>query len=132
MSYNILVVDDSAITRSIVKRALSLCGLPLGAVYEAANGAEALAKLSEEWIDIVFTDINMPEMNGVEMVNKMAEDNLLVTVPVVIISTERNQEQIEALKKTGIRAYLKKPFKPENIRDVVQDILSAKGGVNGS
>jgi two-component system chemotaxis response regulator CheY len=83
--------------------------------------------LSAEWIDIVFADINMPTMNGIEMVEKMAEDNLLVSVPVVIVSTERNQEQIDELKKRGVRAYIKKPFRPENIRDTIQEIMSSKG-----
>jgi two-component system, chemotaxis family, chemotaxis protein CheY len=132
MSYNVLIVDDSSIVRAIVKKSLSICGIEIGTVFEASNGREALAKLEAEWIDIVFADINMPEMSGVEMVAKMAEDNLLVNIPVVIISTERNQAQIDELKRQGIRAYIKKPFRPEVLRDVVQYVLSDRGGDHGS
>jgi two-component system chemotaxis response regulator CheY len=132
MSYSILIVDDSSIVRAIIKKSLSICGIEVGTVFEAANGREALATLAAEWIDIVFADINMPEMSGVEMVAKMAEDNLLVNIPVVIISTERNQAQIDDLKRQGIRAYIKKPFRPETLRDVVQHVLSDRGGDHGS
>jgi two-component system, chemotaxis family, chemotaxis protein CheY len=132
MSYNILVVDDSAIVRSIVKKALSLSGVSIGTVFEAANGEEALATLAAQWIDIVFADINMPKMTGIEMVERMAKDNMLDSVPVVIVSTERNQQQIDDLKKRGVRAYIKKPFRPENIRDTIQEIMSSKGDSHAS
>ncbi len=86
--------------------------------------------LSGQWIDIVFADLNMPEMSGAELVKKMAEDNLLVSIPVVIVSSERNQERIDELRQLGIRAYLRKPFRPESFREVVQEVLGpAQGGV---
>jgi two-component system, chemotaxis family, chemotaxis protein CheY len=132
MSYNILIVDDSSIVRAIIKKSLAICGIEIGSVYEASNGREALAKLSAEWIDLVFADINMPEMTGIEMVAKMAENNLLDSIPVVIVSTERNEAQIEELKKQGVRAYIKKPFRPELLRDVVHHVLSNPGGDHGS
>lgn len=128
MSYNILVVDDSDIIRAIVKKSIAMSGLEVGQVFEAGNGVEALKVLGQNWIDIVFADINMPEMNGMELVEKMSEDHMLVSVPVVIVSTERNQSRIDELKQRGIRAYIKKPFRPENFRDVVNDVLGALGG----
>lgn len=123
MSYNILIVDDSKIIRSIVKKTISMAGLEVGELHEAGQGLEALECLNKNWIDIVFADINMPEMNGVELVKKMSEDNMLLSIPVVIVSSERSPERIEELKKHGIRAFIKKPFNPENFKSVVDDVL---------
>lgn len=127
MSLTVLIVDDSSVIRAVVKKSISMSGLDVGQIYEAANGVEALAVLAQSWIDIVFADLNMPEMGGAELVQKMSQDNLLVSIPVVIVSSERNQERIDELKRLGIRAYLRKPFRPEGFRDVVRDVLGQGG-----
>jgi two-component system chemotaxis response regulator CheY len=127
MSYTILVVDDSAIVRTMVKKAVSMAGLDVGQVHEAANGKEALAVLGRTWIDVVFADINMPEMTGTELVRHMKADPALASTPVVIISSEQSQTRIDELKAWGARAYLKKPFRPEQFREVVENLLGAKG-----
>jgi len=128
MSYAILVADDSAIVRTMVKRAIGMAGLPVGEVHEAANGREALEILARTWIDVVFADLNMPEMNGTELVERMSQDAVLVSTPVVIVSSERNQSKIDELKAKGIRAYIKKPFRPEGFREVVEMILGSAPG----
>ncbi len=128
MSYNVLIVDDSSVVRSIVRKSIKMSGIETSAVFDAANGKEALKVLNDEWIDIVFADLNMPEMNGVELVEKMSEDNMLVSTPVVIISSEHREKRIEELKARGIRAYIKKPFRPENFASVVQDVLAESDG----
>ena len=128
MSYNILIVDDSVIVRRMVKKTLNMTGVDVGTVHEAENGKEALQIMSDEWIDIVFADLHMPEMTGIEMVDKMADDNLLETIPVVIVSSDHSQKRIDELKQRGIRAYLKKPFKPEGVRDVIDEVLGAPSG----
>jgi two-component system, chemotaxis family, chemotaxis protein CheY len=130
MSYNILVVDDSAIVRKMVVKTISMSGLEVGAIHEAGNGLEALQVLEDEWVDIVFADLHMPEMNGMEMVEKMSEDNLLVSIPVIIVSSDHSQTRIDELKARGIRAYLKKPFRPEGLRDIITDVLGTVGGGN--
>ncbi|MBI5537699.1 MAG: response regulator [Deltaproteobacteria bacterium] len=127
MSYSILIVDDSSVIRSMVRKSIDMAGLQVGQVHEAANGLEALEVLAHQWIDIVFADLNMPCMGGVELVEKMAGDDLLVSIPVVIVSAEQNPVVIEALKKRGIRAYLKKPFRPEGFRSVVLAVLGDSG-----
>jgi two-component system, chemotaxis family, chemotaxis protein CheY len=129
MSYAILIVDDSAIVRKMVRKSVGMSGIDVGTIYEAGNGREALAVLAANWIDIVFADLNMPEMNGMELVEKMAEDSLLVSTPVVIVSSEQSETRIAELKSRGIRAYLKKPFRPEGFRAVVHDVL---GGADPS
>jgi two-component system chemotaxis response regulator CheY len=123
MSYSILIADDSAIVRTMVKKAIAMAGLPIAQVYEAANGREALDQLSKNWIDIVFADLNMPEMNGVELVEHMSKDSMLLSTPVVIVSSEHSQAKIDDLKRKGIRAYIKKPFRPEGFREVVELVL---------
>ncbi|MCK5073011.1 MAG: response regulator [Bacteriovoracaceae bacterium] len=126
MKYKILIVDDSELTRKIMTKTLSMTCLDIGEFIYASNGREALKKLDENWIDIVFADINMPVMNGIEMIEKMHEDGILKTVPVVMVSTDGSQARIEELKMKGIRAYIRKPFKPELVRDVVNDLLGEK------
>lgn len=123
MGYNVLIVDDSMIIRKMIAKTLNISGLDIGEIYFAENGREALNQLKEKWVDIVFADINMPEMNGIEMIEKMCGEDLLNSIPVVIISTERSKERIEALKAMGVRAYLRKPFIPEEFSQVVRELL---------
>ena len=130
MSYSVLVVDDSAIIRTMVKKSIAMSGIEVGTLHEAANGKEALDVLASNWVDIVFADLNMPEMNGTERVARMAEDSMLVTTPVVIVSSEHSEARIAELKSRGIRAYIKKPFRPENFREVVTEILGPQQGAS--
>ncbi|HDR04729.1 MAG TPA: response regulator [Candidatus Marinimicrobia bacterium] len=123
MALNVLIVDDSETVRSVIIKTLGIAQIPVNTIYQAANGKEALSVLEEQWIDIVFADINMPVMGGIEMVEKMSEDGLLKSVPVVIVSIEGSSTRIEQLKKKGISAYIRKPFTPETIRKVVDDIF---------
>jgi len=123
VSYSSLIVDDSAIIRKMIRRALSLSGLDLGDILEAGDGRQALAVLDDHWVDVVLTDIHMPEMDGIELVERMALDPLLSKIPVLVVSTERSEERIERLRRLGIKGYLTKPFTPEQIRDAVTRAL---------
>lgn len=126
MSYNILIVDDSRTTRMVISKTLNLSGIPVNQLFEAENGKVALEILDKNWIDLVLADINMPEMDGVEMVDQMAKDGLLKTIPVVIVSTEGSQARIEEMRAKGVKAYVRKPFTPELIKNLVEDILGEK------
>ncbi|MCD6288718.1 MAG: response regulator [Candidatus Hydrogenedentes bacterium] len=123
MALNILVVDDSATVRSIMAKTFKIAGLNVGELHEAENGKEALDILADHWIDIVFADINMPVMGGVEMVEKMSADGLLNTIPVVIVSTEGSTTRMEQLRAKGISGYIRKPFTPEILCNVVNDVV---------
>lgn len=123
MGYNVLIVDDSLIIRSMVARTLRMSGLDLGEIYFAADGQQGLELLETHAVDIVFADINMPVMNGVQLVYAMAEQGMLEQVPVVIISSERNKQRKEYLKDLGVTAYLNKPFMPEDFRATVEQLL---------
>ena len=131
MAYNILLIDDSTTTRNVIAKTLKLAEIPINTLYEASNGLEGLEILKNNWIDLVFTDINMPEMNGIEMVEKMQEDGLLATLPVVIISTEGSAKRIEYLMSKGISGYIRKPFTPEKICDLVNQIMKGNEDESG-
>jgi two-component system, chemotaxis family, chemotaxis protein CheY len=126
MAYNILIVDDSNVIRKVIAKALDIAKIPVGQLFEAGNGKEGLEVLKKEWVDLVLVDINMPVMGGVEMVENMAEDGLMSSVPVVIVSTEGSQARIEDLSSKGVRAYIRKPFTPEQLKQVVGEILEGK------
>ncbi len=123
MALNILVVDDSETVRSILLKTLKLSGIELNDPLQASNGREALAVLRENWVDLVLTDINMPDMGGVELVERMMDDDVLKAIPVVVVSTEGSATRIEDLKAKGVRAYVRKPFTPEQIREVLDEVL---------
>lgn len=122
MSYSVLVVDDSPIIRTMVTKALSMCGVDIGELHHAGTGREALDVLGEHWVDVVFADINMPEMTGEEMVLEMAEDEMLQDIPVVIVSSVRDEGRIEELRRKGVRAYIRKPFRPEYFKQILTEL----------
>jgi len=122
MAINILVVDDSAVMRAMVIKTLKLAGTPLGEIYQAANGREGLDVLGSHWVDLVFADINMPVMNGEEMIDKIRDDPAWKELPIVVISTEGSQTRIESLHNKGAE-FVHKPFTAEIIRDVLENML---------
>jgi len=122
MAVNILIVDDSGVMRAMVLKTLRMSGIPLGEVYQAANGQEGLAALNENWVDLVLVDINMPVMNGEEMIDAMLENPETKGIPIIVISTEGSQKRIERLKQKVAR-FIHKPFPPEEFRDVVKELI---------
>ena len=122
MSLNILVVDDSLVVRSMILKTLRIAGPPIGQEHQASNGAEGLEVLKNNWIDLVFVDINMPVMNGEEMIDRMRESNEWSDLPVIVVSTEGSKARIERLMSKGVR-FIHKPFHPESVREAVQDLL---------
>ncbi len=127
MAIELLVVDDSPVTRKMLRRAIGLCGLDVAEVHEAGDGAEALAKLAAHRVDLVLADVNMPVMNGMELVARMGQDEALSRIPVVVVATPLSEDRVERLLGAGARAYLAKPFRPEALRDVVHGLLGSKG-----
>lgn len=123
MGYRILIVDDSATVRAMIKRAIGAAGIPADTILEASDGRAGLDVLSRERVDLVLADLNMPVMTGTEMIERMMADPALKTIPVVVVSADPNRETAEALRNAGVRACLSKPFTPEQIRDLVGPIL---------
>ena len=91
--------------------------------YEASNGIEALAQLAEHEVVVILVDINMPIMNGIQLVTRMKQSARLKDIPIVIASTEGSQKRIDQLNKLGVAGYVRKPFQPEQLRDVLIPLL---------
>lgn len=129
MAFDILIVDDSKVTRKMIARTLGMAGVPVRTLVEAENGAEGLKKMralllmEKDPFGIVIADINMPEMTGIEMIGQMMADPVLSKVPVVVISTEGSQTRIDELRSLGVKGYLRKPFTPEDVRDMLKSIV---------
>lgn len=125
MAYNVLVVDDSAVVRTMILRTLKMTGLDIGQAHQASNGREGLEALSEHWIDMAFVDINMPVMNGEEMIERVRQNLAWEDLPIIVVSTEGSQTRIERLQSKGVR-FIHKPFTPELVADVVQELLGSR------
>ena len=122
---NVLIVDDSATMRALLYRVVGLADLPIGAIYQAPNGAEALKVLENHNIQAVFTDVNMPVMNGMELLREMAARDEWKDILRVIISTDGSRLRREEARELKVSLYVEKPFRPEVVRDVLCQIASA-------
>lgn len=123
MAYNILVVDDSETVRAVLAKAIEMSGVEVKTLLTAGNGREALEILDRDWVDLVFADINMPVMGGVELVRRMMEDEAMKAIPVVIVSTEGSATRIKGLLDSGVKAFLRKPFTPEGLKTTIDGIM---------
>ncbi len=127
MSLNILIVDDSVTIRTVIAMAIGMSNAPVNEIQFAANGQEALNILGKSFVDLVLVDINMPVMNGVEMIDRMQAEDHLKSIPVVVVSTEGSSTRLEELKSKGVKAFIRKPFTPESIYRVIREATNAYG-----
>ena len=118
MAFNVLVVDDSAVMRTMIVRTLHMTGVPIGAVHQAADGQEALVVLEAEWIDLAFVDINMPVMNGEELIERVRADPLIRDLSIIVVSTESSEARIQRLKSHRVE-FVHKPFTAEALRETI-------------
>lgn len=125
MAYNVLMVDDSGSMRKILKKILLVSGFDLGEWWEAENGLAALKVLEDHWIDLVLSDLHMPLMNGLELLQTLKKEEKWRDVPVVFITTEANQDRLNALLALGAKSYIRKPFRPETIYVQLSQIMGA-------
>ena len=123
MAYNILVVDDSSPMRAVIKKVIKASGFDIGEFFEAGNGREALKVLDDQWLDLVLTDYNMPDMNGLELLKALKDSETLEDIPVVIVTTEGSDLRVDEFLHQGAVAYIKKPFTPEQIKSHLNRIL---------
>jgi two-component system chemotaxis response regulator CheY len=125
-SISALIVDDSSVMRKIVERSVRQAGIELTSVFQAGNGAEALAVLAETRVDLILCDINMPVMDGLEFVKKLSGVENAKGVPVIMITTEGSESHVVQALSAGARGYIRKPFTPEHVRDSVIPLLGVK------
>jgi two-component system, chemotaxis family, chemotaxis protein CheY len=123
MTFNMLIVDDSFSMRSVIRKIITLSGFKMDQCYEAQNGREALEVLSKQWVDVIISDINMPEMNGIEFLKQLKQDNLFKEIPVIFVTTEGSKERIQEAIDSGAGGFLKKPFLPEELRKLLCDLV---------
>jgi two-component system chemotaxis response regulator CheY len=122
-----LIVDDSAMMRKVVERALRQAGVNLTEVLQANNGAEALEMLREaasgNAFDLIFSDINMPVMDGLEFIEKRKQEGLAPNVPVVMITTEGSTPMVMRALAAGAKGYICKPFTTDQVKACVMPLL---------
>lgn len=123
MAFNVLIVDDSSTMRTVIHKTIKLSGFNVGQYLEACDGSEALKILESEWVDLVLTDINMPNMNGLELIAAMRRDQLMESIPVVMVTTEGSEEVVQQSLAMGAKGYIKKPFLPEEIKRTLNLIM---------
>ncbi len=123
MAFNILIVDDSAVTRMVLKKTIAMIDIKIDEIIEAGNGQEALDLLCDHNVDLVLADLNMPEMNGMEMTAAILGNKATSDIPVIIISTHACDDRINELRSQGVKNYIHKPFTPEMIRDALQKVI---------
>ena len=132
MSKCLMIVDDSPVMRSFVKRTLLAAGLSVKTCLEAANGRDALDKLrafaSTGRIDLILTDINMPELDGEGLLKELKRDQALASIPVVVVSTDSTDQRVGDLMKLGAHDYVRKPFPPERLSAVLSGIFPGWAG----
>jgi two-component system chemotaxis response regulator CheY len=119
----VLIVDDSAVMRKIIDRSLRQAGLEVQEVLEAGNGVEALSRLQQGSVDLILSDINMPTMDGLELVRQLQAVENAKGVPIVMITTEAGESQVVQALSSGARGYIRKPFTPDQIRERIIPLL---------
>lgn len=124
MALNVLVVDDSAVMRQMIIKTLKICGIPIGEVHQAGNGREGLGVLESDWVDLVLVDINMPVMNGEEMIERIRGNPETADMPIIVVSTDGSATRIEMMQRKGA-GFVHKPFTPEILRDTIVGVTGA-------
>jgi two-component system chemotaxis response regulator CheY len=120
---DVLIVDDSAAIRKILQRVLRQTEVPIGTVYEAGDGVEALEKLRQQTIGLVLSDINMPNMDGLEFLTKMRAEEVWKSIPVLMVSTEGTQAKVLEAVERGASGYVRKPFTAEQIKEKLVGLI---------
>ena len=126
MAFNILIVDDSPAMRRVVRRVVDLSGVDTGKYLEAGNGVEALTVLRSEWVDLIMTDINMPGMDGEELLREVRLDPMLASIPVLVVSTDRSDARVKQMMAIGADGYVSKPFRPAELSQEMHRLLGGE------
>lgn len=119
MSFNILIVEDSLVVREVIKKTVRISGVSGGEILEAQNGREGLKRARDHWVDLILTDLNMPEMDGLNFIEELKVDEVLRSIPIIVISQEGRDKMVNKAMSLGASQYLIKPFRPEQIGEVV-------------
>ncbi|MEN6534005.1 MAG: response regulator [Bryobacteraceae bacterium] len=123
MALDILIVDDSAAIRKILQRVLRQAEVPIDNVYEAGDGVEALEVLKKSSVNLILSDINMPNMDGLQLLGAIKNDGPWKDVPVVMITTEGSQARVMEAVQLGAAGYVRKPFTADQIKEKIMSFF---------
>lgn len=123
---SLLIVDDSQMMRMMLKRMTTSTGIPIGQTFEAGNGREALEVLERERVDVLFTDINMPEMDGAELLRAVSARRDWDHMMRIVVSTDGSTTRRVELSTLNVRTCIEKPFQPEVVRDVLRELVAGR------
>ncbi len=124
MGRSLMIVDDSATMRKIIMRTVRMSGLEFERTEEAGSGVEALARLQAGPVDVMLCDINMPEMNGTDLVKQARQLPNCKGTKIIMVSTESAQELIDSVCADGADGYITKPFTPEKFQEKLLPLLN--------
>jgi two-component system, chemotaxis family, chemotaxis protein CheY len=117
----LMIVDDSSTMRKIIMRVLRQADIAVENILEAANGIEALEQLtSHPDLGLILSDVNMPEMNGIDLVKKVRENHDKEALPIIMVTTEGGQNMMDSAIESGANGYVTKPFTPDSIRSALE------------
>jgi two-component system, chemotaxis family, chemotaxis protein CheY len=123
MSFNVLIVDDSNSMRAVIKKIVTISGFKMDACLEAGNGRQAMELLADNWVDVIISDINMPEVSGLELLDQLSKNETLKEIPVIMITTEGSEQRMQEAFARGAKGFIKKPFLPEEIKKVLYNVI---------
>lgn len=123
MDSDVLIVDDSAAIRKILQRVLRQTGMAIRTIHEAGDGQEALDLLKVHPIQLVLTDINMPKMDGLQLLGAIKGSSEWQSIPVVMITTEGGETKVGEAVRLGAAGYVRKPFTADQIKEKLVGIL---------
>ena len=123
MDSDILVVDDSAAIRKILQRVLRQTDMAIGAIHEAGDGEEAVERLKAHRISLVLSDINMPKMDGLQLLAAIKAHPQWKPIPVVMITTEGGETKVSEAVRLGAAGYVRKPFTADQIKEKLSGLL---------
>jgi two-component system chemotaxis response regulator CheY len=117
MTVDVMIVDDSSAIRKILRRMLGQAGITLGTVVEAGDGVDALEKLKQQPIHLILSDINMPNMDGIQLLTALKSKAEYKHIPVIMITTEGGEAKVMEAVQLGASGYVRKPFTSEQIQE---------------
>lgn len=123
MTKKVIIADDSALARAFMIKCIKVSGVSDCIFIEVSNGLEAIEKLKEVIPDLLITDINMPKLNGIDLVKTIKANPKLVDIPIVVMTSAGNSEQRDELERLNVSQILAKPFTPKDVMDIANNLL---------
>ena len=122
---NVLLIDDSVVIRKMLRRVLGECNLGITDILEAADGSQALKLLESTPIQLMFCDVNMPVMGGIEFLENVRSRVEWSSIPILMVTTEGSQESVLKAVQLGAKGYIRKPFTPDEVKQKLLECLAS-------